>query len=1519
MSQKSRARHVALAAFLVFCASTAFVFSQATTPDYGKQAHTKGDPIGSGGNRSAPFARVLVGTWTYRSFINDPDVNKPFNDIQFGAGALTIQSVDDGVFRGRLDFGPDQQLALKGSVTYGNPPTLRFQGVGDKKDSKDWVYDYQAYYVLDWPHGADQRPALVGSVIRTQPHSGGKAKAGVVASFVAVRQDGGKQTLSSLLQMRIDPFAYRPGAPDKRLVNAFSKASSIRVDEAALPAPQRLSLARAAKEALKVAPVKRSKAGRLDYELVVDYLDSKIGDDPVRLRTYNKSLVGPTLRVKAGDTLYITLENKLPPEKDTGHMNEHHGWNTTNLHFHGLHVAPQGKPTAESDNVLLEVGPGKTQKYEVRIPPDHVAGTFWYHAHKHGSTSAQVSSGMAGALIVEREDDLYNLDSVKEIKDAQEQILVFQQTPYLIKGGKGVIEIDPNPATAQTELNLMFGPNTWHKSKHFTTVNGQRLPVLNLKQGEVQRWRLIHSGFRENLRLNLVKDPGANVQVPVQILFNEIAVDGLALGKINTTDTVELFPGNRSDVLVQAPTVAGTYYLIDATATAVNTLFGTEDKNLSFIAKVVVGKDVSGPMALPTADKLIKHRLPSIDPATVTGLQQAYYGITSQGFLIGDQDPPPGQELVGSEFDLTNPRTLPLNGTQQWTIGTRNFNDDHTQGPTHPFHIHTNPFEVVSIKDPFGHETLQGGPVWRDTMPMLPGYTITFLTRYKDFSGSFVQHCHILDHEDQGMMQLIRIDDPKAKKGDGGASKSPSRKPLGVFKDLNGKNRRLDDYLGRPVVLVCSRGLGCGHCMSQLKAFADREADFRKMGVELVFVTPDAAPDLRSGLLATPFVVLSDPDLFAFRKYGNYQDGPLHGVVLLDALGKMRWQKTGVTPFMDVDAILNKTATVFAQDTGPTPAPEAPLAEGAEKEVIGASPAQWKYQSDSTLTRPATIAEADGRMMVRVKSGDVISFKVASGNHAVLFENAKTEQDAGIWEVVADSGTLGLLPDGKLPHYDHKVARVSTANTGNLIKIRIKNLKAGVAILFGCNPHSESPDGTKVSMLGAIVLDAPNNFVAAQDTAAVCQCLPTSTLPRVRKNIDCLTDQELRKLEHAFKILQDRSQKNPSDKTGYDYQVTVHRRFCAHNTELIWPWHRAFLLYFEELLRAADPDHPDTPTKDVTLPYWDWSKPASGVAYPKAYENPASPLFHAGRTKWDATNPFPLFTDTDIGLDVPDWYLFGGTESGPGQLEAGMIPGVSHAPHNDGHGQVGGDMCCPNTSVKDPIFWAHHANLDRLWDLWQQRWKANPVQQTATLLGFPATATPAPVVSNFNDIRGQLKYDYCNPVTSKVVDLPLARAAKDLMAKLGQPLSLTFNPKNLRAAPRLVRHSRAQIRLSGVKTPVDTTYRAKVFLHPANVPAKSDDPEFVRKYQAGGFTLWAMGHDHEPENNPKTLNLNLDVTPKYEELVHTLPAGTPLTVTFDFTTGYGSERRPAQYGQRGIEFGQARLVVNPQRPSPSEP
>lgn len=133
---------------------------------------------------------ILLGTWTYRSFLSNPDLNVDFNSLEFGKGTI------------RLDGGPMQQLSgliygtgwsldLTGAIAYGNPFNVQFQGKGMVGDAK-WIYDYSGYLVPAWPNGIDQRPAIVGSIVRTIPHpdgSGGVAPAGFVAQWIAVKQD----------------------------------------------------------------------------------------------------------------------------------------------------------------------------------------------------------------------------------------------------------------------------------------------------------------------------------------------------------------------------------------------------------------------------------------------------------------------------------------------------------------------------------------------------------------------------------------------------------------------------------------------------------------------------------------------------------------------------------------------------------------------------------------------------------------------------------------------------------------------------------------------------------------------------------------------------------------------------------------------------------------------------------------------------------------------------------------------------------------------------------------------------------------------------------------------------------------------------------------------------------------------------------------------------------------------------------------------------------------------------------
>jgi hypothetical protein len=134
----------------------------------------------------------LVGKWTYRSFINDPDPNTEFNKLQFAVADLIFEEAGFGKVSGKLNFGSDF-LKLTGTITYGNPFSVRYQGVGATpgtiENGKPWIYDYLGFVAPAWPNGIDQRPAIVGTVVRSADHSGGQAKAGVVASFVAVWTD----------------------------------------------------------------------------------------------------------------------------------------------------------------------------------------------------------------------------------------------------------------------------------------------------------------------------------------------------------------------------------------------------------------------------------------------------------------------------------------------------------------------------------------------------------------------------------------------------------------------------------------------------------------------------------------------------------------------------------------------------------------------------------------------------------------------------------------------------------------------------------------------------------------------------------------------------------------------------------------------------------------------------------------------------------------------------------------------------------------------------------------------------------------------------------------------------------------------------------------------------------------------------------------------------------------------------------------------------------------------------------
>ena len=438
--------------------------------------------------------------------------------------------------------------------------------------------------------------------------------------------------------------------------------------------------------------VRRSKHGLLDTKLRVAFAQNSLNGKPLPPnRSYEGGLTGPTFRIKAGDRMKVYLFNQLPPEQgECGPPNTENCPNTTNLHTHGLHISPTGN----SDNVLLEIPPGTDLQFQFDIPDNHHAGTFWYHAHRHGSTASQLREGMAGALIIEGD-----IDEVPEVKAARDLTFLFQQLriPYN----------DPNQQLP-------------------TTINGLLEPLLSLQPGEVQRWRFIHAGIDELLPIELVDEK----DVPQDLYV--IATDGITLGKVMTTKEVFLAPGNRADLLVKGGSKGR--YRLRKKREAVG-LNGKVEP-----AQLLAHVHVDGPgmnMGLPS-DGALRDLAPfrPITDDELTGKQpELVFDIKDGRFLID------GKQFSGSRVD----RTMKLNGVEEWILSSANGN--------HPFHIHVNPFQVIAINgkpiDPVWHDTI----LVRSDPPV----TVTMRTRYEVFTGKHVLHCHNLVHEDRGMMQLVEI------------------------------------------------------------------------------------------------------------------------------------------------------------------------------------------------------------------------------------------------------------------------------------------------------------------------------------------------------------------------------------------------------------------------------------------------------------------------------------------------------------------------------------------------------------------------------------------------------------------------------------------------------------------------------------------------------------------------------------------------------------------------------------------
>lgn len=377
----------------------------------------------------------------------------------------------------------------------------------------------------------------------------------------------------------------------------------------------------------------------------------------------------------------------------------------TNLHTHGLRVSPEGN----GDNSFVTVEPGAAFEYEFRLGRDHPPGVFWYHPHHHGNVAEQIFGGLYGAIIVEDESAV---DVPAPTEADRERVLVISDIGFDAWG-------DVRVASA---MDRMFG-----REGDLVLVNGQVGATLDLKPGARERWRVVNACTSRHLRLRL---DGQRMQL--------LGIDGGRYPETHDVDEILLVPGNRADLLVTA--VEGESVL--RTLPFDRGSLGMMGGPLSAVSGAdLLAVSVSG-AAAPTPGELPAQPTPrDLRRETMTGRRTLTLAMGRMGMMGGGMS----FTIDGREFDAARVDAEAAPGAlEEWTLVNTSTMD-------HPFHLHTWPMQLIEVG---------GMPVagvdWRDVVPVPAGSSTVVRIPFERLTGRTVYHCHILDHEDNGMMGVVR-------------------------------------------------------------------------------------------------------------------------------------------------------------------------------------------------------------------------------------------------------------------------------------------------------------------------------------------------------------------------------------------------------------------------------------------------------------------------------------------------------------------------------------------------------------------------------------------------------------------------------------------------------------------------------------------------------------------------------------------------------------------------------------------
>ena len=427
---------------------------------------------------------------------------------------------------------------------------------------------------------------------------------------------------------------------------------------------------------------------------------------------YNGQTVPPVIRVTPGDKLLIEYVNALPVTPNEP-CDVPPCMNMSNLHFHGLHVSPR---FPQDDVLNMMAMPGETLNYTVSIPQYQPPGLYWYHPHPHGESHRQVLDGMSGAIIVEGIDRY-----IPEVRKLRERVLVIRERD---------IEHDKDAGQLLKQVSMPEGRcgTSTEAVERIFTVNGAVRPALDIAPGERQFWRI----------LNAAADRYLDVQVDGQPL-EVIAMDGMPLAFHDPTrpkqflDHFLLPPAGRIEAIVTGP---------------------PRGKHTALRTRCVdTGPDGDANPEMVLADLVSAQESPTSTYVGATG--RPVYRIahidrlenSAPDFVATFTEDKNGFYINARKFDFHSEPMLrvKVGSYHHWRIvnATREL---------HPFHIHQVHFLF------FAQNGLKvAEPVWLDTVNVPVDGSIDLIMDFTDpiIRGMSLFHCHLLNHEDKGMMAKI--------------------------------------------------------------------------------------------------------------------------------------------------------------------------------------------------------------------------------------------------------------------------------------------------------------------------------------------------------------------------------------------------------------------------------------------------------------------------------------------------------------------------------------------------------------------------------------------------------------------------------------------------------------------------------------------------------------------------------------------------------------------------------------------